>query len=287
MYVCGQKKLIAKINDLISESSFPAFSIIIGGTGTGKKVISEYISRKLNAEFIPCDISVDSVRNAIQESYIGNTGITRLFVFYDCDNMSVSAKNALLKVTEEPPKNTYFIMTACDVSSMLPTVISRGTVFTIDQYTISDVYDFIEHYGSLKKITYTPEDIDIMESVCTCPYDVILASKQNLKEVYDLADKFIQFIGASSLANELKVTSMLNLKKDENGIDPVLFLRCVLLCCSKFIVSDIIKEDAIIFDKIIRRTSKAIYEIMKKGSNKQIVLDNYIMNLHIDIAGGV
>ena len=31
-----------------------------------------------------------------------------MYVFKDCDNMSNAAKNALLKVAEEPPQQAYF-----------------------------------------------------------------------------------------------------------------------------------------------------------------------------------
>lgn len=125
MYVCGQKNLLQDIDTLVKNNKFPRFSIIVGDTGFGKKVISEYIAKHLEASFVPCSVDVESVRDTIANAY--EMTEKTLYMFFDCDGMSTQAKNALLKVTEEPPNNAYFIMTVRDISNILGTLISRGT----------------------------------------------------------------------------------------------------------------------------------------------------------------
>lgn len=281
MFICGQKKFIEIIDDLVSRDKFPRFSIIVGNAGFGKKVISEYIANKLGATFYPCEISVDSVRNTISSSY-ANTQKS-LYMFFDCDDMSAASKNALLKVTEEPPNNAYFIMTVRDISNILPTLISRGTVFNMNLYTINDIDSFIEYkgYGFDKKTK------QIVYQICTCPKDVIIASQVDIKAVYDLADKFIQYIGQVSIANELKMTTQLQIKKDdESKIDPVLFMRCIMMCCNNYVIDNCSNNDLIDFKNIITETSKALIELSAKGSNKQMVIDNWIINTHIKLSSG-
>lgn len=283
MYICGQTELKEKIIGLSDSGSFPKFSIICGEHGHGKKVMSEYISHKLGATLTPCKSDIASVRSTIAESYM--VADTTLYMFFDCDEMSVGAKNALLKITEDPPTNAYFIMTVCDIETMLPTLISRGVLFHLDPYSVSDIDDFIKE----REFGFTETEKAILRYICTCPNDVVTASKCNISSIYDLSDRFIQFIGASNLSNELKISQQLNLKKDadETLIDPIMFLRCVLLCSNEYMIGDCTKEDAVIFDKIIRHTAKAVVDISRKGSIKQIVLDNYIINLHLAIAGGI
>ncbi len=54
-----------------------------------------------------------------------NEAHKRMVLIKDADKMNVQAQNALLKVLEEPPENTFFILTATQLSPLLPTIISR------------------------------------------------------------------------------------------------------------------------------------------------------------------
>lgn len=280
MYICGQEKLRSSIDKLIKDDKFPRFSIICGNVGFGKKVISDYIARSLGANLRPCDVSVDSVREAISEAY--NIVDRTVYMFFDCDDMSSNAKNALLKVTEEPPNDAYFIMTVRDISNVLGTLISRGTVFNLNQYTIKDLDDFIEH----KNYKFDKKELSIVHQICVCPKDIMIASEIDIKEVYDLADKFIQYIGQVSLANELKISTQLSTKKDDKKIDPILYMRCIMLCCNEYILGDCTKEDLKIFHEIIKTTSKCLQDLLSKGCNRQLTLDSWIVSTHTKICGG-
>lgn len=283
MYVCGQKNLLSKINHLIEEDRFPRFSIIVGDTGYGKKVICDYIAKQLGALFIPCELKVDDVRQVIEDSYTVTE--KSLYMFADCDNMSVNSKNALLKVTEEPPNNSYFVMTVRDINNLLNTLISRGTVFNVEPYTKLDIQDYIQY----RNYSFTKDVSDIITDICVCPQDVITANSINIKDIYELADKFIQFIGSANLGNELKISTLLSTKKDDEKIDPVIFLRCVMLKCDNYLINDLSSLNTETIKKlhnIIKVTSIYQSEINKKGSNKQMLLDNWIVSTHMAITGG-
>lgn len=281
MYVCGQKKLLERIDSLVARNKFPRFCILVAPAGYGKKVVSEYISKKLECTFVPCEIKVESVRETIYNSYEISSKV--LYMFFDADDMSVNAKNALLKVTEEPPNNAYFIMTVQNLSSVLPTIISRATIFNLDNYSIQDLDDYIKE----NKYQIDTKSKNIMDQICTCPKDITTCTVIDLQKVYDLADKFIQYIGSVSLYNEFKLGSSLNTKSDTEKIDPVLFMRCVMSVCENYISRDCSKEDCDIFHKIIRQTSKHLSELCQKGSSKQMVIDNWILNTHLEIVGDV
>jgi DNA polymerase-3 subunit delta' len=49
----------------------------------------------------------------------------RMVLVVDAHTMNQEAGNALLKILEEPPAGTFFILTAQDLSGLLPTIISR------------------------------------------------------------------------------------------------------------------------------------------------------------------
>ncbi|SCY57780.1 DNA polymerase III subunit delta' [Desulfoluna spongiiphila] len=49
----------------------------------------------------------------------------RVIVIREAGRMNREAANALLKVLEEPPAGTFFVLTTCQPSELLPTVLSR------------------------------------------------------------------------------------------------------------------------------------------------------------------
>ena len=69
MYICGQKELLSDINTLIDKSKFPHFAILVGGVGFGKKLLADYIAMRLGANFVPCGIKAEEVRDVIYNSY--------------------------------------------------------------------------------------------------------------------------------------------------------------------------------------------------------------------------
>ena len=282
MYICGQKELLSDINTLIDKNKFPHFAILVGGVGFGKKLLADYIAMRLGANFVPCGIKAEEVRDVIYNSY---TVVEKtLYMFFDCDDMSITSKNALLKVTEEPPNDSYFIMTVQDLSSVLGTIISRATVFYMNPYSVNVIDEYIKKNG----FDFDDKTRSVVRQICTCPNDVRIASSSDIKAVYDTADKFIQYIGAVNLANELKISQSLDIKKDDNEkINTVMFMRCILLCCSQMISQDgVIPDDIKVFHSIIKETSKSLIEFQTKGSNKQSVIDNWIVNTHMAVSGG-
>ncbi len=56
-------------------------------------------------------------------------GQTKVFIIVNADLMQEAAANSLLKILEEPPDDTVFILLADSIDKLLPTVISRCQVF--------------------------------------------------------------------------------------------------------------------------------------------------------------
>ena len=50
---------------------------------------------------------------------------------WGAEKMNVQASNTFLKLLEEPPKKTYFILIAEDTQLLLPTIISRCQILEI------------------------------------------------------------------------------------------------------------------------------------------------------------
>lgn len=78
-----------------------------------------------------------------------NEAANKVYIFFDADkNMPVISQNTFLKTLEEPPQNVLFILTCTNSGALLPTILSRATVFHfVAAETVED-----EVFASAQKI---------------------------------------------------------------------------------------------------------------------------------------
>lgn len=72
-------------------------------------------------------ISVDQIRQLIQALSLTNHGVSslRVVMIHPAEALNTASANALLKVLEEPPNNTIFILVTHQIHRLLPTILSR------------------------------------------------------------------------------------------------------------------------------------------------------------------
>jgi DNA polymerase-3 subunit delta' len=74
-------------------------------------------------------IKIDQIRELQNRSYLTpQRAPNRLIVIESADRMNTAAANALLKILEEPAPHTLFLLMASQISTVLPTVLSRCQV---------------------------------------------------------------------------------------------------------------------------------------------------------------
>ncbi|OGR40682.1 MAG: hypothetical protein A3J80_01120 [Desulfobacula sp. RIFOXYB2_FULL_45_6] len=105
--------------------------------GTGLFCSTCTSCRKIDNNSHPDMIFIDppAGKNIITISLIRELGLLlssrpneakyRMVLISEADAMNVQAQNALLKMLEEPPENTFFILMAVKTDLLLPTIISR------------------------------------------------------------------------------------------------------------------------------------------------------------------
>lgn len=144
----GQKNNIQTLIQWRCNKSVPRFIIIAGDEGSGRLTFAKAILKIINAKGIIMGNSISDVRDTIEQAYY----ITQptCYIFRDADDMKNEAKNALLKVVEEPPNNAYFIMTVHNIDNMLSTIRSRGTVIKMEPYTMQELRSVSEDELSLE-----------------------------------------------------------------------------------------------------------------------------------------
>ena len=80
---------------------------------------------KLESSFMYDSVPVSQIRRAASWARLTATEGKRVMIFERADRMQDSVRNALLKILEEPPGDTFFVLTAERKNAVLPTVLSR------------------------------------------------------------------------------------------------------------------------------------------------------------------
>lgn len=186
----GNEKIKEKLTFLEQSKRLPHAIILEGDEGLGKVTLAREIALNLlcRADDKPCRVCaqcskvlkgyhpdvyefvaenrpnsfhVDDVRNVIKDVYIRpNEAEYKVYILGNCQCMNANAQNALLKVLEEPPQYAIFLLTATSKSALLPTVLSRSVVLSLDGINpksgadyICDNYDNIDYTDALNAVS--------------------------------------------------------------------------------------------------------------------------------------
>jgi DNA polymerase-3 subunit gamma/tau len=125
------------------ESALEEFEQIESGTKAEKSYlagIEKQIPKILGS--IPHDLLPVGVVRAIA-SWTHTTGAdgVRVVIVEEAHAIGDAARNAMLKILEEPPENVYFILTSTRASAIIPTVLSRVRRYDLPQRTIAEQRD--------------------------------------------------------------------------------------------------------------------------------------------------
>lgn len=205
----GQHKNLMKIQKWVKNNSFPRFLIVSGNEGSGRLTLSKEIIKRLNASGVIAENnSIETVRQIISNAYQNNS--TCVYIFRDIDNMSIAAQNALLKVAEEPPNNSYIICTAQNVNSVLSTIKSRAVEIQIEPYSKDELKNFSDDVLVLNYATVPGE----------CEMDA-----DEIKKAEDLSKDIVDILYNGKGTQLLKECLKLKNKKDDDGIECKLFYK--------------------------------------------------------------
>lgn len=96
-------------------------------------------------------ISIEEIRELLgfTKLKINNQqfGINRVIVIDDAQLMTDEAQNSLLKILEEPPEGTLFLLNTSNIHGLLPTIRSRTQQLQLMQPNREDVERYFENNG--------------------------------------------------------------------------------------------------------------------------------------------
>lgn len=107
------------------------------------------------AENKQLNISKEESRNIIRKLSLKSfEGRYKIVILWMPEYLHPSAANGILKILEEPPEKTLFLLVAQDAEKLLPTIISRTQIVDIRAFTDDEVIGFLAQ----KEGTTDPQD---------------------------------------------------------------------------------------------------------------------------------
>ena len=271
----GQLPIIESIDKMYQP---PAFTILVGAAGSGRKTLVRYMSEKLDLETVPIGNKVDDIRDMIEMS--SSAALSRLYVITEGDSMSIAAKNSLLKITEEPPKNCHIILLIKSLESTLPTLESRAQVFKLCPYSLDDMVHFTRNL-----IEVDEEQAAEYAALATNCGELERLVDVGIEEILELVKFVCDNIFEVSRSNALNLTKYLKLKKtDDSKITPDIFLKCLI----NFISVTIGQEGAVDyfnwsdvdrFSQLLIESSNALHKLDGSGANAAMVMNKWILDV--------
>ena len=273
----GQNNIQDTFNKFIENRTIPRFLILIGVKGSGKYTLAKWLTRQMKAYLVEPELSVDAVREVVKNCYkcSGDT----VYIFRDADRMSAAAKNALLKVTEEPPRQAYFVLTVQNAENALETLRSRGTVIPMAPYTMQQRQEYLD--SLLEKSAKSLDEE--ARSLIVCAADnlgqVERYAAMDVKELSDFCNLVVDKIAVVTGVNAFKIGQRIKIKEDGDGYEPDLFFQMLNHVLMRRIMDSDGYDDSRVYAKMLRICSKYAHELTLVGVKKDATLDMWILEM--------
>jgi DNA polymerase-3 subunit gamma/tau len=169
--VVGQRPSVAVLFRMCRRGTVPGCLLLHGKHGSGKTTMARIVAKALNcaappgpAGSWPCgqcascraidadaspDVTeidaasngnVEQIRRVRESAQYGTlAGSYRVYIIDEAHGLSAAAFEALLKILEEPPPGTVFILITTQVKSVPATIQSRSSPFKFDPLTTEQV----------------------------------------------------------------------------------------------------------------------------------------------------
>ncbi|MCL2295009.1 MAG: hypothetical protein FWC36_09120 [Spirochaetes bacterium] len=211
LFIRGVRKLLRRFDSVLVEendSKFKKISSLLANTeelladfdpehGIESKVIdiktAETIVENCKTivnEYKFTNIPVDQIRKVSYWVRFSGYGNKKIIIIENAENMNDSSRNALLKILEEPPNNTFFILLTCRPGEIIPTIKSRLRKYEITERSIQENKTVIERIFKEETRIFTgiKEYLD-----STIPETALLkkAAKQFIVSLYDSNNEHI------------------------------------------------------------------------------------------------
>lgn len=199
----GQHSIIKILENQIATGNIKNAYAFVGPSGVGKTSLARAFFYSINqGQGQPIEIdaasnsSVENIRAIKQEAQErAIDGKYKLFIIDEVHMLSSAAFAALLKIIEEPPEYTIFILCTTDAQKIPPTIMNRIQRFNFTKIPVNEIVGRLEYICNQENFTNYKEAIEYIGKICNgC-----------MREALTLLEKCADYSTDLSMNNVLEV----------------------------------------------------------------------------------
>lgn len=166
------------------------------------------------------NIRINSIRDLVSKIYLSSPkGNTKVFVISEAEKMKQEASNALLKILEEPPKNSLIILTTSKVNSLPQTIIGRCQRIHFEPLREKDILNKIIGHSA-----YPEKQIKLAVKLSFGSYRrTIDLLELGIEDIRTSAIEFLVSILKSDYAQVIAICRNISAKNDKDKTRQFLF----------------------------------------------------------------
>ncbi len=172
-HIIGQDNIIKELKNQFASGRVPHFFIIAGGIGTGKTTLARIIAMMLQKtteyDIHKYDIQeinasdkngIDDIRQLISISKYApmKPSVAKVIIMDEAHQLTSSAQNALLKLTEDTPSHLYIIFCTSIVSKIQASLRRRAYIINTQTLDLEGIQKLLRYAKE-----YIKHDIDTHE----------------------------------------------------------------------------------------------------------------------------
>jgi len=248
--------------DTQTADSLPRSLALYGEFGSGKHLLTKYISKKFNWEIVNLAGRLD--QNTLDE-IIGQ--VTPKLYLIEADKLTIKDQSSILKFVEEPLKSAHIVITAEYPDSVLPTIYNRCYPIVLKKYS----KDLL--------LTFVSDNIDknLVLKVAATPGQILSYQQFDLDNIDKLAVKFIDKINIASYTNTLSISNKLAYKDEKDRYNPDVFIRLILANLVEKIKESSYNKDV----EFIGKTKELLDKLKTKNVSKQYLIEKYLSEIWV------
>lgn len=259
--VKGQDKIINFI-DNHSIETFPQTLLLLGERGSGKHLIANYIKDRFKLEMIDITsgINQEFLDSIVEEVY-------PKFYLIDLQGVTERQQNLMLKLIEEPLKNSYIILLAEDTSRILSTVLNRCLLLQLQPYPRDFLREFLKDS--------TREDI---LSIAHTPGQVVELEGVELNKAVELSNLILDKLNVASFPNTLTISNRIAFGKEDSKMSLELFLDVF-----KYVMKSRVVDNKPFNYRLYELTTDLCKDLKYFNLNKKQLFENFLSNAWMEV----
>lgn len=166
------------------------------------------------------NIRINSIRDLVSKIYLSSpAGTKKVFLVSEADKMRQEAANALLKVLEEPPKNSVIILTTSKVNSLPQTIVGRCQNIHFDALTNEQVKTKLT-----ETTTYTAKQIEIASKLSYGSYTrAVELLEMGIEDIRNTAIQYLLAVLKNDYAEMVLISRTVTAKNNRDRTKYFLF----------------------------------------------------------------